>query len=130
MALERSNPLPPNARYWVHVPPADQPAFAAWIGAYKGAVKVRTTQRDPDNGWDWVLFEVVAPLVWWEGPGLPTKAESDVKSESDVVQVPVVESATAKLERLGESVTGASSRLAVIGVAIVVAAVVLGRVMR
>ena len=130
MAIERNNPLPPNAVYWVHVPPADQPAFTAWVAAYRGAVKVRTTQRDPDNGWDWVLFEVVAPLVWWEGPGLPTKAESDVKSESDVVQVPIVESAAAKLERLGDSVVGGTSKLAAIGVAIVVAAVVLGRVLR
>jgi len=130
VALERSNPLPPNARYWVHVPPADQPAFTAWLTAYRGAVKVRSTQRDPDNGWDWVLFEVVAPLVWWEGPGLPTKAEDDVKSESDVVQVPIVESATAKLERLGDSVVGGTSKLAAIGVAIAVAAVVLNRGLR
>lgn len=130
MAIERNNPLPPNAVYWVHVPPADQPAFTAWLAAYRGAVKVRTSQRDQDNGWDWVLFEVTAPLVWWEGPGLPTKAESDVRTESDVVQVPIVESATAKLERLGDSVVGGSSKLAAAGIAILVAVVVLNRVLR
>ncbi len=130
MAIERQNPLPPNATYWVHVPPADQPAFTAWLNAYRGAVKVRTTQRDPDNGWDWVLFEVAAPLVWWEGPGLPTKAEADVRNESDVVQVPTVESAVDKLERLGGAVGDISTKAAIAGVAILVAIVVLNRVMR
>lgn len=134
MALERSNPLPPNARYWVQVSPADQPAFTAWLTAHRGAVVSRSTERDPDNGWDWVLFDVTAPLVWWEGPGFPTKAEADVRSESDVVQTPVVESAAAKLERLGDAAVSAAgdltTKLAVAGVAILVAALVLNRVLR
>ena len=134
MAIERNNPLPPNASYWVHVPPADQPAFTAWLTANRGAVKVRTSQRDPDNGWDWLLFDVTAPLVWWEGPGLPTKADADVRNESDVVQAPTVESATEKLERLGSAAASAAGDvgkgLAVAGVVILVAAVVLNRVLR
>lgn len=134
MAVERNNPLPPNAAYWVHVPPADQPAFTAWLTAYRGAVKVRSTSRDADNGWDWVLFEVAAPLVWWEGPGLPTKADADVRSESDVVQVPVVESGVDKLERLGSAAASAAgdigSKAAIAGVAVLVAIVVLNRVLR
>lgn len=134
MALERNNPLPPNQSLWVHVPPADQPAFTAWLNSYRGAVKVRASQRDPDNGWDWVLFEVTAPLVWWEGPGLPTKAEADVRTESDVVSVPTVESATAKLERLGDAAVSAAgdvtTKLAIAGAVILVAAFMLNRVMR
>jgi hypothetical protein len=97
-------------------------------------VKVRTSQRDPDNGWDWLLFDVTAPLVWWEGPGLPTKADADVRNESDVVQAPTVESATEKLERLGSAAASAAGDvgkgLAVAGVVILVAAVVLNRVLR
>lgn len=116
------------------MPPADQPAFTAWLTAYKGAVKLRTSQRDPDNGWDWVLFEVAAPLVWWEGPGLPTKADADVRSESDVVQRPTIESGVEKLERLGSAAASAAgditTKAAIAGVAILVAIVVLNRVMR
>lgn len=134
MALERSNPLPPNARYWVDVAPTDQPAFTAWLNAYRGAVKVVSTQRDADNGWDWVLFETVAPLVWWEGPGLPTKATADVRSESDVKQIPHVESSTEILENLGKAAASAAgattTKLAVGAVVILVAVLALNRVMR
>lgn len=121
MALERNNPLPPNARNWVDVSPADRAAFTAWLNANRGAVKVISTRRDPDNGWEWVLFEVQAPGVIWEGPGLPTIAGSDVLRESDVKQIPVIETPdSAEL-----------IRKAAIGVgAILLAAVVLNRVLR
>lgn len=89
MAVERANPLPPNRRYWVDVSPADRPAFEGWLAAYRHALRIVSTKRDA-NAWDWVLFEVTAPLVWWEGPGFPTIAGADVTSEDDVKQIPKV----------------------------------------
>jgi hypothetical protein len=134
LALERSNPLPPNARFWVDVAPADQPAFTAWLNRYRGAVQVVSSTRDPNNGWDWVLFETMAPLVWWEGPGLPTKATADVRSESDVKDIPHVESSAELLESLGKGAldvaSGAGTKLAIGAVAILVAALALNRVLR
>lgn len=134
MALERNNPLPPNARYWVDVAPADQPAFTAWLNSYRGAVKVLSSQRDGGNGWDWILFETVAPLVWWEGPGLPTKATDDVRSESDVKQIPTVESSAEMLDRLATTAAaaagGGATKLAVAGVAILIGVIALNRVLR
>lgn len=132
MAVERSNPLPPNARYWASVSPADQPAFNAWLTRNRGAVKVlSTSQRD---GWDWLLFEVVAPLVWWEGPGFPEKADSTVKSERDVVQYPDVQSTGELFTELGEQIgaaaSGPTTKLAIGAIAILLAVVALNRVMR
>lgn len=92
MALERSNPLPPNQRYWVDVPPADQPSFDAWLTAYASAVAVVSAKLDPDNGWQWVLFDVTAPLVFWVGPGYPTIADPGVTTEEQVKQIPTVSS--------------------------------------
>lgn len=133
MALERSNPLPPNGRFWVDVSPQDQPAFTAWLGAYRTGVKVITTKRDT-NGWDWVLFQTTAPLVWWEGPGFPTIAPADVASESDVKQIPHVETSEELLSRIGsgaaELAGGATTKLAIGAVAILLAAVLVTRVMR
>jgi hypothetical protein len=134
VAVERSNPLPPNARYWVDVAPEDQPAFTAWLTVNRQAVKVVSSTRDSDNGWDWILFETTAPLVWWEGPGFPTKATADVHSESDVKDIPHVESSAELLESLGNSVASAASsgttKLAIGAGAILVAAILLSRVMR
>lgn len=134
MALERSNPLPPNARFWVDVSPADQPAFTAWLNSNRAAVKVVSSTRDSNNGWDWVLFETVAPLVWWEGPGFPTKAEADVKSEGDVKQIPHVQTSAELLEELGESAAAAAgsttTKLAIAAGAILLAALLVNRVMR
>jgi hypothetical protein len=134
MALERSNPLPPNERLWVDVSPQDQPAFTAWLNANRNGVKVITSTRDASNGWDWVLFETVAPLVWWEGPGFPTKAPADVRSESDVKQIPHVETSEELLGRIGsgaaELAGGATTKLAIGAIAILLAAVVVTRVMR
>lgn len=134
MTVERSNPLPPNARYWVDVAPTDQPAFTAWLNAYRGAVKVVTSQRDADNGWDWVLFETTAPLVWWQGPGLPTVATADVRSETDAKQIPHVESSEELLESLGKTAAAAAgattTKLAIGAVAILVAVLLVNRVMR
>lgn len=134
MAVERSNPLPPNARFWVDVSPADQPAFTAWLNSYHGAVKVVSSTRDSDNGWDWVLFETTAPLVWWQGPGFPTKATEDVRSESDVKDIPHVQSSGELLESLSNSALSAASsgttKLAIGAVAILVAALALNRVLR
>jgi hypothetical protein len=132
VAVERNNPLPPNARYWVDVSPADRTAFNAWLAANRSAVKVvSSSNRD---GWDWVLFEVVAPLVWWEGPGFPTKAEAAVKSESDVKQLPHVETTGELFENLGQSIgaaaSGPTTKLAIGAVAILLAVVALNRVMR
>ncbi len=120
MALERSNPLPPNVRYWVDVSPADQPAFTAWLGRYRGAVSVRSTSRD-GNGWDWVLFETLAPLVWWEGPGYPTIAPAGALTETDVKSVPRPETPDA-----GEVIRKGAIALG----AIVLAAVALNRLLR
>lgn len=85
MALERRNPLPPNRLYYVDVPPDDQQDFADWLRRYKPAVKVRSTTREPmETGLLWdssdylekYIFEVTAPLVFWEGPGFPTIGQS------------------------------------------------------
>lgn len=103
MAVERSNPLPPNGRYWVDVSPEDQPAFTKWLTTYRGALHVVSTSRKGD-GWDWVLFETTAPLVFWEGPGFPTIAGRDVRSENDVKQIPHVESAEEMLGSLAGQV--------------------------
>lgn len=130
MALERNNPLPPNARYWVDVAPADQSAFTLWLNTNRQAVKVISTSRDADNGWDWVLFEVQAPLVWWAGPGLPTKADGDVRSENDVKQIPTVKSATDILDDIGSAALGGTGKLVAGGVAILLGLMVLNRVMR
>jgi hypothetical protein len=130
MALERNNPLTPDARYWVDVAPADQPAFTAWLNANRQAVKVISSSRDADNGWDWVLFEVQAPLVWWEGPGLPTKADAAIRSESDVKQIPKVESPVEVLEGIGRSVSAGAGKAVGLAIAIAVAAAVLNRVLR
>jgi len=132
--MERHNPLPPNARYWVDTSPADQPAFNAWLSMNRGAVKVVSTTRDPKSGWEWVLFEVTAPLVWWDGPGYPTIADADVVRESDVKQIPHVQSASEILDELGESVSevagGATTKIAIGAIAILVGVVLLNRVMR
>jgi hypothetical protein len=134
VALERSNPLPPNGRYWVDVSPQDQPAFAAWLNAYRKGVAVISTTHDASNGWDWVLFETTAPLVYWEGPGFPTIAPADVRSESDVKQIPHVETSEELLSRIGsgaaELAGGATTKLAIGAVAILLAAVLVTRVMR
>lgn len=134
MAVERQNPLPPNGRYWVDVSPQDQPAFTAWLNAYRTGVKVVSTTHDSNNGWDWVLFETTAPLVWWEGPGFPTIAPSDVASESDVKQIPHVETSEELLNRIGsgaaELAGGATTKLAIGAVAILFAVLVVSRVMR
>jgi len=132
VAVERNNPLPPNARYWVDVSPADQPAFNAWLAANRSAVKVLSSSNR--DGWDWLLFEVVAPLVWWEGPGFPTKADAAVKSETDVVQFPQVQSTGELFTELGESIgavaSGPTTKLAIGAIAILLAVVALNRVMR
>ncbi len=132
--MERANPLPPNARYWVDTSPADQTAFNAWLAMYRGAVKVVSTTRDPRSGWEWVLFEVTAPLVWWEGPGFPTKADATVQTESDVKQIPHVQSASEILDDLGQTVGevagGATTKIAIGAIAILVGVVLLNRVMR
>lgn len=134
MAVERSNPLPPNARFWVDVSPSDQPAFTAWLNANLGAVKVVSSSRDSGNGWDWVLFETTAPLVWWQGPGFPTKADGDVRQEADVKQIPHVESTSELFEKAAgaaaDAVSSGTTKLAVVGVAILVAAIALNRVFR
>lgn len=88
MALERANPLPPNARYWVDVPPGDQAAFSAWLTRNRGAVGVVSSSRD-SAGWEWVLFDTLAPLVFWEGPGYPTIAPPGTTRETDVKTVPL-----------------------------------------
>lgn len=91
MAVERNNPLPPNRVYLVNVEPDDQQDFDDWLRRYKGAVKVRSTTREPmETGVLWdsdeylnkYIFEVVAPLVFWEGPGFPTKGEETVEYEN------------------------------------------------
>lgn len=120
MALERRNPLPPNVRYWVDVSPADYAAFDAWLSNNRDAVKVRSTNRG-DEGWQWVLFDVTAPLVLWEGPGYPTIAPPGTTSETDVKQVPMPEAPDA-----GDLVHTA---LVAVG-AILLAAVALNRLLR
>lgn len=134
MALERNNPLPPNARYWVDVSPSDTPGFNAWLASYRNAVAVVSSKLDPSNGWTWVLFETTAPLVWWQGPGYPTRADATVQTEADVKTIPHVESASEQLAALGESVSAAASsggtKLAIAGVSILLAAVLLTRVLR
>lgn len=120
MALERNNPLPPDVRYWVDVAPADQAAFTAWLNRNRGAVGVVSSSRD-GNGWDWVLFETLAPLVWWEGPGYPTIAPAGALTETDVKSVPVVETPElATVIKQGALFLGA----------LVLAAVALNRVLR
>jgi hypothetical protein len=128
VAMERSNPLPPNARYWVDVAPEDQPAFSQWLAAYRGAVQVVSTKRDGRSGWEWVLFAVNAPLVFWEGPGFPTIADATVRTEDDVKQIPHVESAGEMLETLGKGVASVASSgitALAIGAAVVVGVLVL-----
>jgi hypothetical protein len=88
MALERANPLPPNQRYWVDVAPEDQPAFDAWLSLNAAAVHVVASKLDAGSGWQWVLFDVTAPLVFWAGPGYPTIADPGVTTEEQVKQVP------------------------------------------
>lgn len=90
MALERANPLPPNQRYWVDVAPEDQPAFDGWLALNSAAVRVVSSSRDASSGWQWVLFDVTAPLVFWAGPGYPTIADPSVTRESQVKQIPAV----------------------------------------
>lgn len=121
MALERKNPLPPDVRYWVDVAPADQHAFSEWLASNRGAVGVVSTSRDGTSGWEWVLFETLAPLVWWEGPGYPTIAPAGALTETDVKTVPLPETPDAQsLIRTGVIALGA----------IVLAAVALNRVLR
>lgn len=86
MAVERRNPLPPNQFYWVDVGPEDAIAFGTWLNQYKDQVRVRA-RRSGADGWEWVSFETVAPLVWWNGPGFPTIGEAG-QTEDDVKQVP------------------------------------------
>lgn len=121
MAIERSNPLPPNVRYWVDVAPDDQPGFTAWLTRNRGAVGVVSSNRDGDSGWEWVLFETLAPLVWWEGPGYPTIAPPGALTETDVKTVPMPEAPDPReLIRTAAFTVGA----------IVLAAVALNRVLR
>ena len=119
MALERRNPLPPNARYWVDLAPADQSAFDSWLRLNNGSVAVVSTSRD--DGWDFVMFDVKAPLVWWQGPGFPSIAPAGATRETDVKQIPVIETPeAADVIRTGAIALGA----------IVLAAVALNRVLR
>lgn len=123
MAVERANPLPPNVRYWVDVSPEDRPAFTDWLNRNRGAVSVVATSRS--DGWDWVLFDVAAPLVVWEGPGFPTIAPPGAMSERDVKQIPTIETPDA-----GDVVDHMVTR-ALVGVgAILLAAVIVNRVLR
>ena len=138
MALERNNPLPPNARYWVDVAPADQAAFSAWLTINRAAVKVVSSSRDPASGWEWVLFETTAPLVWWEGPGYPTKADPTVARESDVKQIPHVETSGELLDKFAsqaasQAAAAASSgttKLLIGAVAVLGAALIISRIVR
>lgn len=94
MALERANPLPPNQHYWVDVSPEDAPAFDSWLQLNSAAVKVISTSRDASSGWQWVLFDVQAPLVFWAGPGYPTIADPSIKTETDAKQIPTAGDST------------------------------------
>jgi hypothetical protein len=88
--MERANPLPPNQRYWVDVAPGDALAFDAWLALNRGSVGVERVSAG-DDGWQWILFRVNAPLVWWAGPGYPTIARDDEFTEADVKRVPTPE---------------------------------------
>jgi hypothetical protein len=91
MAVERTNPLPPNRIYLVEVSPDSQEDFREWLSRYKGAVKVKSTTREPmETGLLWdssdyldkYIFEVTAPLVFWDGPGFPTIGENTIEYEN------------------------------------------------
>lgn len=124
MALERANPLPPGQRYWVDVPPEDQAVFDTWLSFYAPALDVVATTRDGESGWQWVLFDVTAPLVFWTGPGLPTIAPAGTTQETQVKQVPVVETDPSAL-------LGNFAKQALVPVAaIAVAAIVLTRLLK
>jgi|SRR5262245_7424249 len=91
MAVERANPLP-QGRYWVDLSPDDLLPFNVWLGQNKGSVAVRASSKSATDGWEWVLFDVVAPaMVFWNGPGYPTIAPADATSERDVKQIPIVQ---------------------------------------
>lgn len=80
MAIERRNPVPPGW-YWQDIFRKDAPGFNDWLRRHKGKVFVRkTTTGEPM----WVLFEVRTPVVW-EGPGLPTIADKEERTELDDV---------------------------------------------
>lgn len=88
MAVERRDPLPPG-RYWVDIPPKDVLAFNVWKNTHRDAVRVQRVSTG-SNGWEWHLFEVLAPTPWG-GWGFPNIAGADVEGPESVYQVPVVE---------------------------------------
>lgn len=51
----------PRGFYWIDIAPEDQPAFNQWaFGKAKGEIRVRRTQRNQKDGWEWVLWEQIA----------------------------------------------------------------------
>lgn len=99
MTLERRNPLPAGI-YWQDffspaVGASSQPteAFVSWVSDNAEAVKVRSSvQHEPDSDGrvrTWMLFQVLAPVAWPAGFGVPTVAERGAATdEQDTVQRP------------------------------------------
>jgi hypothetical protein len=85
MAIVRDNPLP-IGRYWIDVPAAKRSQFHSWLTKWKGSVVVETTESGDEI--DFYIFRTLSPYVEWEGPGLPSTADSEVKDSSDVVDRP------------------------------------------
>jgi hypothetical protein len=125
MAVERQNPLPSNRYYWVDVGPEDAVKFGTWLNHYKEQVVVRGRQGGA-NGWEWVLFEVTAPLVWWDGPGFPSIGREGLR-EHEVKQVPSAPSSGDVATQIAETLV---KEIAPWVVAVAVGAAIVRRIFR
>ena len=106
MALQRGTAigggktLIPAGRYWIDVFEPKWSAWSAFQRSSSGVLQVESTQRFEANaggpGRDFLIFKVVAPLVWDAVAfGYPTIAPSSgasaVRSSEDTVQRPAPE---------------------------------------
>ena len=58
VSLKLNGGFLPRGWFWVDLPPSDQAEFNRWaFGKNKGAVRVKRTQRNQSDGWEWVLWE-------------------------------------------------------------------------
>jgi hypothetical protein len=87
MTQEQRNPLPAG-RYWIEVStePTTLGTWRGFLSAFKGFVRVETTESDPD--FEFSLFTTSKPLVWPDGIGFPNVAPSSIKSRADTVKAP------------------------------------------
>lgn len=130
--LERRNPLP-KGRYWIDIFQSGRQDWDYWTMYSTGHLKVINEEHYSTDGTyesrDWILFETDAPLTWdielAKKIGWPTVATPEVQNSDDTVQKPKVKGGFDEV--FGDS---PGLKIAVTGVGIVAAAVLVGYVVR